>query len=99
MRAAAAGNDFAGSDPAFGEGAPTAFGGASGRLTFSPNCGSHAAVMNQGVTAHRPNAADDFNFGVVLTSRPLKANEIFEVRLDKMVTKWAGSIEIGNKDP
>ena len=40
-------------------------------------------------------ANDDFNFGVVLTSRPLKPNEVFEVRLDRMVTKWAGSIEIG----
>jgi Neuralized. len=38
---------------------------------------------------------DDFNNGVVLTNRPLKPNELFEVRLDKMVTKWAGSIEIG----
>lgn len=38
---------------------------------------------------------DDFNNGVVLTSRPLKPNELFEVRLDKIVTKWAGSIEIG----
>lgn len=38
---------------------------------------------------------DDFNNGVVLTNRPLKQNELFEVRLDKMVTKWAGSIEIG----
>jgi len=66
------------------------------RLNFHPNCGSHAAVINGGLTAHRPNAADDFNFGVVLTSRPLKPNEIFEVRLDKMVSKWAGSIEIGN---
>ena len=65
------------------------------RLNFHPNCGSHAAVINGGLTAHRPNAADDFNFGVVLTSRPLKPNEIFEVRLDKMVSKWAGSIEIG----
>ena len=65
------------------------------RLTFHPNCGSHAAVINGGLTAHRPNAGDDFNFGVVLTSRPLKPNEIFEVRLDKMVSKWAGSIEIG----
>ena len=27
--------------------------------------------------------------------RPLKTNEMFEVRLDKMVAKWAGSIEIG----
>ena len=24
-----------------------------------------------------------------------RANEVFEVRLDKMVAKWAGSIEIG----
>ena len=27
--------------------------------------------------------------------RPMKPNEMFEVRLDKMVAKWAGSIEIG----
>ena len=65
------------------------------RLQFSAACGSHAAVINSGQTAHRPNAGDDFNFGVVLTSRPLRPGEIFEVRLDKMVTKWAGSIEIG----
>jgi len=48
------------------------------------------------VTAHRPNAGDDFNCGVVLTNRPLKTNEVFEIRLDKVVAKWAGSIEIGN---
>ena len=65
------------------------------RLLFHPNCGSHAAVINSGLSAHRPNATDDFNFGVVLTNRPLKPNEVFEVRLDKMVTKWTGSIEIG----
>ena len=65
------------------------------RLLFHPNCGSHAAVINNGLSAYRPNAADDFNFGVVLTNRPLKPNEVFEVRLDKMVTKWTGSIEIG----
>lgn len=40
-------------------------------------------------------ALEDFNNGVVLTNRPLRANELFEVRLDKMVSKWAGSIEIG----
>ena len=42
------------------------------RLLFHPSCGSHAAVINGGMTAHRPNAADDFNFGVVLTNRPLR---------------------------
>jgi hypothetical protein len=38
---------------------------------------------------------NDFNHGVVLTSRTLKSNEMFEIRLDKIVKKWAGSIEIG----
>ena len=38
---------------------------------------------------------DDFNNGVVLTNRPLKPDELFEVRLDKMIDKWAGSVEIG----
>ena len=68
------------------------------RLLFHPNCGSHAAVINGGLSAHRPNAGDDFNFGVVLTNRPLKTNEIFEVRLDKMCKKWAGSIELGKNE-
>lgn len=40
-------------------------------------------------------AVDDFNNAVVLTSRPLRPSEMFEIRLDKMVDKWAGSIEIG----
>lgn len=65
------------------------------RLTFHHNCGTHAQVINNGRTAHRPNAADDFNNGVVLTARPLKPGEMFEVRLDRVVIKWAGSIEIG----
>ena len=51
--------------------------------------------MTRHRTSYRPNAVDDFNFGVVMTNRLLKTNEIFEVRLDKMVSKWAGSIEIG----
>lgn len=42
-----------------------------------------------------PSATDDFNHGVVLSGRPLRSNEVFQVRIDKMVDKWAGSIEIG----
>ena len=51
------------------------------KLAFAGSCGSHAAVINSGLTAHRPNAEDDFNFGVCLTNRPIRANEVFEVRL------------------
>lgn len=49
------------------------------RLTFHPNCGAHAQVVNNGRAALRPNAVDDFNNGVVLTARPLKPGEMFEV--------------------
>ncbi|KAK0040385.1 neuralized-like protein 4 [Biomphalaria pfeifferi] len=65
------------------------------KLLFSPLCGVHAAVINGNRSAHRPNATEDFNNGVILTNRILRPNEIFEVRLDKLVDKWAGSIEIG----
>uniref|UniRef100_A0A8C9W3L4 Neuralized-like protein 4 n=1 Tax=Scleropages formosus TaxID=113540 RepID=A0A8C9W3L4_SCLFO len=65
------------------------------RLLFHPNCGQKAAIIGDGRTALRPHATDDFNHGVVLSSRPLRSNEVFQVRIDKMVDKWAGSIEIG----
>uniref|UniRef100_A0A672G997 Neuralized-like protein 4 n=1 Tax=Salarias fasciatus TaxID=181472 RepID=A0A672G997_SALFA len=65
------------------------------RLLFHPNCGQKAAIISEGRTALRPHATDDFNHGVVLSSRPLRSNEVFQVRIDKMVDKWAGSIEIG----
>ncbi|XP_074654148.1 neuralized-like protein 4 [Tubulanus polymorphus] len=69
--------------------------GDAGPLLFDNRCGSHSAVSNGQKTAYRPNATDDFNNGVVLTNRPLRAGEMFEVRIDKIVDKWAGSIEIG----
>uniref|UniRef100_A0A8D3A9C8 Neuralized-like protein 4 n=1 Tax=Scophthalmus maximus TaxID=52904 RepID=A0A8D3A9C8_SCOMX len=65
------------------------------RLLFHSNCGQKAAIISDGRTALRPHATDDFNHGVVLSSRPLRSNEVFQVRIDKMVDKWAGSIEIG----
>uniref|UniRef100_A0A8C4EKH8 Neuralized-like protein 4 n=1 Tax=Dicentrarchus labrax TaxID=13489 RepID=A0A8C4EKH8_DICLA len=65
------------------------------RLLFHTNCGQKAAIISDGRTALRPHATDDFNHGVVLSSRPLRSNEVFQVRIDKMVDKWAGSIEIG----
>jgi neuralized-like protein 4 len=65
------------------------------RLCFHPICGSNAQVTPSLRTCLRPNAAEDFNNGVVLTKRTLKPNEIFQVRLERVEKKWAGSIEIG----
>lgn len=67
----------------------------SDRLLFHSNCGTHASVTHSGRTALRPNASDDFNNGVVLTRRTLRPNELFQVRLERVVTKWAGSVEMG----
>lgn len=30
-----------------------------------------------------------------MTHRPLRDNELFEIRIDKLVDKWSGSIEVG----
>lgn len=38
---------------------------------------------------------NDFNNAVVITNRQLKPGEIFEVLLEQVVMKWAGTIEIG----
>lgn len=65
------------------------------RLCFHQMCGSNAQVTPSLRTCLRPNAAEDFNNGVVLTKRTLKPNEIFQVRLERIEKKWAGSIEIG----
>ena len=43
----------------------------------------------------RSSAIKDSNDGIVLTQRALKPNEPFEIKIDKMIAKWAGSIEIG----
>lgn len=40
-------------------------------------------------------ALDEFNYAVVLTNRPLLPGEHFEVQIDKVIDKWAGSVEIG----
>ena len=46
-------------------------------------------------SAERRRPLDEFNNGVVMTHRPLKDNELFEIRIDRLVDKWSGSIEVG----
>ena len=38
---------------------------------------------------------DNYNNAVVLSSKPLKEDELFEVRLDNKVVRWYGTLEIG----
>ena len=40
-------------------------------------------------------AGNEYNNGVVISNRPLKDSELFEVRITDMIDKWTGSIEVG----
>ena len=39
--------------------------------------------------------AEEFNYGVVMTDRSLNDNELFEVKIEELVDRWSGSLEIG----
>ncbi|XP_073953644.1 neuralized E3 ubiquitin protein ligase 4 isoform X1 [Choristoneura fumiferana] len=64
-------------------------------LLFHTLRDSNVIIINDGKTAHRPNAFEYFNNGIVMTNRTLRTNELFQVRLDLVIPKWAGSIEVG----
>jgi neuralized-like protein 4 len=49
------------------------------RLTFHERCGSLVKLSNSRRTAERRHPLDEFNNGVVMTNRPLKNDELFEV--------------------
>ncbi|XP_046396455.1 neuralized-like protein 4 [Ischnura elegans] len=63
-------------------------------LRFHPRCGSNIAITNEGRTVQKLNAEDKIN-AVSLTNRPLRPNEIFEVKLDKKVHKEGYFMGIG----
>ena len=64
-------------------------------LRFHHRHGRNAHISHDGRTASRPNARGEFNDAIVMSSRPLRDNELFDVKIDKMVDRWSGSIEAG----
>ncbi|XP_046401655.1 neuralized-like protein 4 [Ischnura elegans] len=64
------------------------------RLTFHPKCGINAAISDDGRSVQKIRVDEALN-GVLLTHRPLKRNELFEVRLDKKGTKFNYCLGIG----
>ncbi|PIK52959.1 putative neuralized-like protein 4-like [Apostichopus japonicus] len=57
--------------------------------------GKNVTLVNNGKTAFRPNYSEEFNFAIVLSSKPLKNGELFEVQLEDMIYRWSGSLVIG----
>lgn len=64
-------------------------------LNFHNLHGYNVVISGDGLTASRPYAHNEFNNAVVLTNRPLRNDELFEVTIEKMIDRWSGSIEIG----
>lgn len=64
-------------------------------LRFHLVHGQNAVIVNNGRTATRPNATGEFNDAIIMSNRPLKDNELFEIIIEKMVDRWSGSIEAG----
>ncbi|KFM80539.1 Neuralized-like protein 4, partial [Stegodyphus mimosarum] len=65
------------------------------RLRFHEHCGTMVKLTNGNRTAERKKPVDEFNNGVVMTHRPILDDELFEIRIDELVNKWSGSIEMG----
>lgn len=64
------------------------------KLKFHERSGSLIRLSNGNRTAQRLRPLDEFNNGIVLTHRPLMDGELFEIRIDGMVDKWSGSLEV-----
>ncbi|PSN29127.1 Neuralized-like protein 4 [Blattella germanica] len=60
---------------------------------FHRRCGERVTLSNGNRTATRN--FSEFNYGLVLSSEPLVENQLFEVRIDKKINSWSGSVEIG----
>ena len=56
---------------------------------FHERHGSLIKLTNKRKTAERRHPMDEFNNGVVMTNRPVKDNEMFEIRIDCLVNKWS----------
>lgn len=66
------------------------------KLRFHPNkFGPLVKLSNNDRTAERRRPMEEFNNSVVITHRPLQAEELFQVRIDTLIHKWSGSIEFG----
>ena len=67
------------------------------RYKFFGSCGILAEISNDGATAQRRKPQTEFNNAVLIGNEPLVDGVLFQVRIDKKVTSWTGSILIGEK--
>lgn len=59
---------------------------------FVRHCGKHISLDNTCTTAQRLNRINTLDGGICFTNKPLMNGEVFEIQVDKLVTKWTGSV-------
>ena len=64
-------------------------------LRFHAYCGENAELEEEGRVASRRNPYDEFTGATVLTSRPLRPEEMFEVIIGVIIDTWSGSLQMG----
>ena len=62
---------------------------------FSSFHGGQVAVSHNSRSAVRINPLCEFNDAIVMSHRALKDDELFEVIVEKLVSRWSGSMEAG----
>lgn len=62
---------------------------------FSSFHGGQVAVSHNSRSAVRINPLCEFNDAIVMSHRPLRDDELFEVIVEKLVSRWSGSMEAG----
>lgn len=65
------------------------------RLVFHHLHGRNVSLSEDRMVASRENADAEFNHAVLISSRPLHDNELFQVEVTKTVDRWSGSLEVG----
>ena len=57
---------------------------------FHEKKGRYVAISPDHLTATR--AGDTYDHGVCFSQKPLKLGDVFQLRINEMDTKWAGSL-------
>ena len=64
-------------------------------LRFNTHCGENVELQDGGQVASRKNPYDEFTGATVLTSRPLRSGEMFELKISVVIDNWSGSLQMG----
>ena len=67
------------------------------QLRFHAHCGENVELQEGGRVASRRYPYDEFTGATVLTSRPLRPGERFELTVGLIIDTWSGSLQMGEQ--